>query len=151
MNKHNRIRIRLLNGTAIVAAVAFTTPVLADSAAYRGPQPVQNAPAPQVRVIDKEQAAREQQQRLQMQGSQPHTQPVPAQGAYHDAQPKTHEERVAMGLAVDPNNKGSGPDKSRFRIVDEDTARREQGRLNDGSSSGRASDGTGGGENTSGN
>ena len=141
----NKTRIRIFRSSAIVAAIAFAGPVFADQTGstadpgYRGPQPVQNAPTPQVRVIDKDQARIEQQQRMQMQQApQPYSQAQPQVGQ----QPAPTSGRVA-GLAFDPNNRGSGPDKSKFNIVSEKEARRQQGQLNRGGGD-NASDGTGG-------
>ena len=108
-------RIRPLRGSALIATIAFAGPVFADQAAsaYRGPQPVQNAPQPQ-------------------------------------ATQTPEQSRRVVGLSFDPDNRGSGPDKTKFNIVNEDEARRQQSQFHRGSGDSRTSDGTGGGENSSG-
>jgi hypothetical protein len=133
-------KIQLLCGSTVIVVAAFAAPVLADpsGSGYRGPQPVQNAPTPQVRVIDKEQDEREQRMRMQRapQGSQ--------------AQPQAMQQpRQVYGLAFNSENRGSGPDKTKFNIVNEDEARRQQGRLNQGGGD-QGTDGTGGSDSSGG-
>lgn len=148
MNKiHNKIpnRIQLIRSSALIASVAFAAPAFADqtSSGYRGPQPVQNAPTPQVRVVDQDQARMEQQQRMQMQ------QQAPQQYAQPQAAQQPEQSRRVNGLAFDSTNRGSGPDKTKFNIVSEDEARRQQGRLNQGGGD-SGTDGTGGSDSSGG-
>ncbi|EIT72117.1 MULTISPECIES: hypothetical protein [Hydrocarboniphaga] len=136
-------KIQLLCGSTVIVAAAFAAPVLAQSdSGYRGPQPVPNAPTPQVRVIDKEQAEREQQQRMQMQRAPQSSQAQPQAM-------KPQPSRQVYGLAFNSENRGSGPDKTKFNIVNEDEARRQQGRLNQGGGD-QGSDGTGGSDSSGG-
>ena len=143
-------KIQLFRSSAIVAAIAFAAPVMADqtNSGYRGPQPVQNAPTPQVRVVDKEHARMEQQQRMQMQQAPQRYAQQPPQ-AQPQAGQQTEQSRRVAGLGFNPNNRGSGPDKTKFNIVSEDEARRQQGQLNQGGGD-QAGDGTGGSDSTGG-
>ena len=63
------------------------------------------------------------------------------------AQPQT---TTVNGLQLQPDG-GSGPDKTRFNIVSKSEAKKQQGAMQRGGSNSMTSDGTGGGENSSGN
>lgn len=65
--------------------------------------------------------------------------PQPAQTPATEQTPGT---RTVNGLKLEPDG-GSGPDKSKFNIVSEKEAKRQQGQLKNSGGSSTTSDGTG--------
>jgi hypothetical protein len=66
-------------------------------------------------------------------------------------QPATPPQTTTVnGLQVKPDG-GSGPDKTKFNIVSKSEAKKQQGDLQRSGGNSMTSDGTGGGENSSGN
>lgn len=84
--------------------------------------------------------------------SQAHTaQPSqqPTQPSQRMAQPQGRTTTV-NGLQLKPDG-GSGPDKTKFNIVSKSEAKKQQGAMHRSGGNSMTSDGTGGGENSSGN
>ena len=73
----------------------------------------------------------------------------PAQPSQQVAQPQGQTTTV-NGLQLKPDG-GSGPDKTKFNIVSKSEAKKQQGAMHSNGGNSMTSDGTGGGENSSGN
>lgn len=76
-----------------------------------------------------------------------HPQTAPQQATQPQAPAQT---TTANGLQIQPDS-GSGPDKTKFKIVSKKEAQKQQGNLQGGGGNSMTGDGTGGGENSSGN
>lgn len=77
-------------------------------------------------------------------------QPVQAQPPAMQAPAAQPQTKTVNGLQFKPDG-GSGPDKTKFNIVSKSEAKKQQGDMQRSGGNSMSSDGSGGGENSSGN
>ncbi|WP_428312794.1 hypothetical protein [Hydrocarboniphaga sp.] len=82
--------------------------------------------------------------------AQTQAQPTQAQTQYSQAPAAQPQTTTVNGLQLKPDG-GSGPDKTKFNIVSRSEAKKQQGDMQRSGGNSMTSDGTGGGENSSGN